>query len=118
MGDEVELDSATLTHRVVLLGVADLAAAGETPAHAGEVARTCNDALDAVEGEIVGRLTEPDVVPALRELEAEGFVDGIRENTSPTGKGRPRYYLDVDRSRLLDELADDARVAGVVDEVE
>ncbi|MFB6087415.1 MAG: hypothetical protein ABEJ85_02745 [Haloarculaceae archaeon] len=113
------LDTAdlTLTHRVVTLGLAELAADGAVPAHAGEVVSTCNGALDAVEGDVLGRLAEADVTRALKELEAEGVVTATRESTSPTGKGRPRYELAVDADALLDRFADDERVAGLVDRV-
>jgi DNA-binding PadR family transcriptional regulator len=111
------LDGTTLTDRVVLLGVADLAGRDETPTHAGQVVKTCNDALDGADVETVGRLSEGEVAPTLSELEAEGALDGYREDASPSGKGRPRYELAADREAVLGDLATDDRVATLVERV-
>jgi len=116
MSDTAAIDETTLTHRVVLLGVADLAAADGTPAHAGEVRRVCRDDLAAVEGDVLGTLTEAEVTRALNELEAEGLVSATRGDTSATGKGRPRFDLGVDRDSLFADLRADDRISSLVDE--
>jgi predicted ArsR family transcriptional regulator len=115
MSDTAAIDETTLTHRVVLLGVADLAAADGTPAHAGEIRRVCREDLAAVEGDVLGTLTEAEIARALNELEAEGLVSAARGDTSATGKGRPRFELAVDRDTLLADLHGDERISSLVD---
>lgn len=117
MSDTAGVEGTTLAHRVVLLGPAELDVADETPAHAVAVRRVCRDRLDAVEAGVVGTLTEAEVARSLNELESGGLVGASRDDTSPTGKGRPRYDLSPDRGALLDELADDDRVEPLVDAV-
>jgi len=116
MSDTAVIDETTLTHRVVLLGVADLAAADGTPAHAGEVRQACRVDIEAIEGDVVGTLTEAEVARALNELEAEGLLSATRGDTSATGKGRPRFDLAADRQSLLADLREDDRVRPIVDE--
>jgi len=117
MTGTVDIAGTTLSHRVVLVGLASLAGADGTPAHAAAVRQRCADGLGAVDGNVVGTLTEAEVSRALKELEAEGLVDSSRDETSATGKGRPRYALAADRETLLSELGDDDRVHGLVDRV-
>lgn len=117
MSDTATIEGTTLTHRVVLLGVTDLATDDGTPAHAGEVRQACRASLDAVETEVVGTLTEAEVTRALNELEAEGLLSAEREDTSATGKGRPHYDLAVESERLLGDLRGDDRVAPLVAEL-
>lgn len=106
----VDIDETTLTQRVVLVGVASLAGTGGTPAHAGEIRRVCTDRLDAVEAEAVGTLSEAAVARALKELDAEGLLSSARDDTSATGKGRPRYDLAVQRAELVAALEGDDRL--------
>ena len=114
MSDTAGIEETSLTHRVVLLGVADLAGEGTTPAHAGEIRRACKDSLDAVESEVVGTPSEAEVSRALNELEAAGLLSAIRGDTSATGKGRPRFELATDRDAVLGDLDDDDRVDPLV----
>jgi len=114
MSDTAAVEGTTLTHRVVLLGVADLATDDGTPAHAGEVRRAAKESLDAVGGDVVGTLSEAEVARALNELEAEGLLSAERGDTSVSGKGRPRYDLAVDHERLLGDLREDDRVEPLV----
>lgn len=115
MTESVDVDGTTLTQRVVLVGLASLQ--DEAPAHTAEVRRACADALDAVEGDVVGTLTEAEVSRALKELEADALVEASRDETTATGKGRPRYDLAVDRDAALSALAGDERVRGLVERV-
>lgn len=117
MSESAVLDSVSLPQRVVLLGVLDLDVRGETPAHAVAIRRASNGALDAVAGSVVGRLSEAEVARALNELAAEGLLTSRRRGDSPTGKGRPTYEPDADPDALLDDLAEDDRVAGLVERV-
>lgn len=117
MSEETDLEGLDLTHRVVLIGVVERSERSDLPAHAGEIRVTCSDAIDRVEGAVVGTLTEAEVARALNELDAAGLVDGERENTSATGKGRPAFRLSVDGVAVLDELERDDRVARLVSRV-
>lgn len=117
MSDTAAIEGTTLTHRVVLLGVTGLAIDDGTPAHAGEVRRAARESLDAVDGDVVGTLTEAEVARALNELEAEELLSAERDDTSATGKGRPHYDLAVDHERLLGDLREDDRVEPLVAEL-
>lgn len=112
------IESTTLSERVVLLGVTELAEHGETPVHSSTVKRACVERLDEVEGDVVGSLSEADVVRALNQLEDDGLISRVTvENPSPVGKGRPTYELSPDPDGVLDALADDDRIARLVGEV-
>jgi DNA-binding PadR family transcriptional regulator len=65
----------------------------------------------------MSRLSEGEVEPEMSKLEADGPLEGYREDASPSGKGRPRYELAADREAVLDGLAEDDRVAGLVEEI-
>lgn len=108
-----QLDGLTLPQRVVLLGVSNLSADGETPAQANEVVRTCRELAESIEE--VGALTEAEVGRALNELEAEGHVAApSMGETSPTGKGRPAYELAESGAAVREELLDDDQVSDLV----
>jgi predicted ArsR family transcriptional regulator len=113
---ELDLEETTLTQRVVLLGVTDCVRADSTPTHAGEVIRTCSDRLDAVEGDVLGSLSEADVARALKELATQGLIErAALEDTSPVGKGRPTYELTAGTGQVLELLAADERLTVLVD---
>lgn len=118
MSDSVDLDSASLSSHVVLAGLVELSVRGDTPAHAGEIRGACNEAMDAVDGDVLGTVTEAEVTRTLNELEAEGVVEGTRDDTSATGKGRPNYRLDADPDAVRATLADDDRVAPLADRLD
>ena len=111
----VDITGTDLTHRVVLAGLATLNDADETPAHAGEIRQACTETLDSVAGDVLGTLDKAAVSRSLNELEAETLVEATRAETSATGKGRPRYDIAVDRTELLDTLAEDDRVSPLLE---
>lgn len=112
------LESTTFPQRLVLLGVTYRSVCDETPAHSSEVDDTCADHLDDVDGDILGQLSEGDVIRTLGELESNGLLEQVEvQNTSPVGKGRPTYALCVDVDEVLDTFEDDDRVASIVDSV-
>ena len=118
MADLTDVESTTLTHRVVLLGIAELSEGEEVPAHAGDVAGTCLDSINAVEGDVVGHLSEADVARALNELEDAGLVERADVgDTTAVGKGRPAYSLSMGAESLCESLADDERLGGLVERV-
>jgi hypothetical protein len=113
-----DIESTTLTHRVVLLGVAELSGRDEVPAHAGEVVSRCIDSIGEIEGDVLGRVSEADVARALNELEDAGLVERAEVgDTSAVGKGRPAYVLPMGTERVCDALRDDGRIAAVVERV-
>lgn len=118
MSELTGVETTTLTHRVVLLGVAELSGQDGAPANAGEVVRTCTGSLADVEGDVVGTLSEADVARALNELEAADLVEraGV-DDTSAVGKGRPAYVLPMGTESLCETLADDDRLTALVDHV-
>lgn len=118
MSELTDVESTTLTHRVVLLGVAELSGRDDVPAHAGEIVSTCIDSIDAVEGDVLGRVSEADVARALNELEDAGLVERADVgDTSAVGKGRPAYALPMGAEPLCEALADDARLEALVEHV-
>jgi len=113
------LDSTTLVQRLTLLGVAQLSESGETPAHAGKIARTCAEGATAVEGDVVGTVSEADVTRALNELDADGHVTTADAGErSPVGKGRPAYELAHATTTLIDAFDDDERLDAVVERLD
>lgn len=115
MTDEPDLESTSLTERVVLLGVASLTDGDESSVHSGMVVRTCAREFDDIRGDVLGKLSEADAVRSLNRLEADGLLDeDDGGDTSPVGKGRPRYRLTVDRETVLDTFAEDDRLRDVV----
>lgn len=118
MSDLTGLESTSLTHRVVLLGMAELNGREETPANAGEVVRTCLDSLENVDGDVLGRLSEADAARALNELEAAGLVETVDfGDSTAVGKGRPAYVLPVDVDSLCETFEDDERLTALVSRI-
>lgn len=111
------IEELSLSGQAVLLTMAGLALADETPAHTGQIVRATTEHLDSVEIETVGTLGEAEANRALNRLEAEGFVEMTSgDRTSPVGKGRPAYVLSTDTRRVLETLADEA-VAPLAEEI-
>ena len=82
-----DLDSTTLTQRLTLISVAYLASNGDTPAHAGEISRTCARHVEAIDADVVGSVSEAATTRALNELEAEDLVRMATDGSdSPVGK--------------------------------
>lgn len=114
MADESSIESTSLLDRVVLLGIADLAANDETPAYSFEIQRTCRSHLSRIDDDIVGEVSESMIMRALNELSATELVVESVEDRSSVGKGRPLYEPVGSSSDLLDELASDDRLEHVV----
>lgn len=115
---DVELSSLSLSNRVVLLGLASLDVAGESPAHAPAVRSACRERADALADTVVGTLDEATVARALNELEAEGPVERVDVGErSAVGKGRPAFALAGDADAVLDALAGEDALADAVADV-
>ncbi|MXV63615.1 hypothetical protein GS429_16425 [Natronorubrum sp. JWXQ-INN-674] len=108
MASEPGFDSLSLTNQVVLLGVAELHRSDETPVQTHVLRHACTTQLEAIDTEVVGTLTEADVMRSLYRLEDEGFVEEIEtDQVSPTGKGRPAYTLDVPVETVYESVDDE-----------
>jgi hypothetical protein len=118
MSDKSGITEASLTEKVVFLGVVYLSDEGETPVDSSELTVTCNDQCSELEMDVLGHLTEVDVMRALSSLAASGLVTEAEvEDRSPVGKGRPTYALETDHEPIVGELADDDRVGPLAERV-
>lgn len=108
----------SLSNRIVLLGLTDLALDDETPTHAPRVRRCCQDHANALPDVVAGTFDEATVARALNELETTDVVVA-RDTTEPTGvgKGRPAFELADDPETVLEALAADDAIAPVVDDI-
>ena len=112
------IESLSLSGRVVLLSMTQLSLAGETPVHTGQVIRATTEHLESVTADTIGKLDEAEVNRTLNRLEADDFVEmADADNTSPVGKGRPAYSLNVHVEAVLESLSTDDDVAPLVDEI-
>ncbi|ELY47789.1 hypothetical protein [Natronorubrum bangense] len=93
MATESQFDNISLTEQVILLAVAAQHRDGETPVQTHDLREVCQTQLEGVDTEVVGTITEADIMRSLYRLEDEGFVEEETDQTSPTGKGRPAYTL-------------------------
>lgn len=110
MSNEPPFESLSITEQAVLVGVAELAGEDETPVQTHDLRQHCRQQLPEGETEVVGTLSEADVIRALYRLEDEGFVDEVSPaETSPTGKGRPSYRLAVTVESVYDGVSDALR---------
>jgi hypothetical protein len=108
MSDELPFDSISLTNQIVLLGVAEFAADGETPIQTHELRKHCRRNLADADAEVAGTITEADVIRSLYRLEDLDLVDEVESSDrSPTGKGRPAYALAVPVDAVYEGITDD-----------
>lgn len=117
MSDQPELAGRSLTERLVLLGIAAAVVAEDDPVTSLETRRHVEPFLEHVDTEIVSPPTERDTMRALHRLATDPCVEEHQSNTSPTGKGRPRYSLTVAPGTVLGALETDDRLAPAVDAV-
>ncbi|SER71163.1 hypothetical protein [Natrinema salaciae] len=107
MSDESLFGAISLTDQVILLGVAELASDDETPVQTHDLRRYCREHLPEADTEVVGTITEADVIRSLYRLEDADLVDEVEPSTtSPTGKGRPAYTLGVSIDAVYDGVDD------------
>lgn len=115
MATDVDVEDLPLAQRVVLLGLAELERGEETPAHSGQIVRTCTDYLERSDVDALGRLGEAEVSRALNRLEVDGLVDMERaDDSSPVGKGRPSYVPEPAAEDLLTSLEADEQLGSLV----
>lgn len=111
----IEPDS--LTERIVLLAIADAAVSDDTPVASMDIRPRCRDLLESVDTEVVSTPNESDIMRALSQLGTEPYVKEETSDTSPTGKGRPKYELGTDPETVLSAIAEDERLEGTVETV-
>ena len=110
------LEETSLAQRIVLCCLADAEESGETPLNTAEIREASSVRLDDPETEDMGHLSEADVMRALNGLSETHIVDEQRpDDRSPVGKGRPEYSLGVDVDAVRECIADDDRVAPLLD---
>ncbi|THE66572.1 hypothetical protein D8Y22_00075 [Salinadaptatus halalkaliphilus] len=101
-------DTLSRTEQVVLLGVAYAHREELTPVQTHDLRRLCRSSLETGETDLVGTLSEADVMRSLYTLEATDVVEEVEtDGTSPTGKGRPSYTLAVGIDVILEGVDDD-----------
>ena len=114
MTDRAALEGTSVTERLVLNELAALERDGVTPAQAVDVLGRCRDRLEHLDEVVGGRLTEGELVRACRTLQDRGVVSEIQpETTSPVGKGRPAYELDVGPETVHAFVREDDRLTGL-----
>jgi hypothetical protein len=103
MRDTVQ--SAEAFEQFVLLAVAELETAGETPAHSYHVTQTAKAHLADIDRQPFGGVERQEVIAALGRLAEMGLL--VNEQTeSPTGKGRPGYELAGSPEEVLQVLSE------------
>ncbi|WP_336337166.1 hypothetical protein [Haloarcula brevis] len=103
MRDTVQ--SADPFEQFVLLAVAELETAGETPAHSYHVTQTAKAHLADIDRQPFGGVERQEVIAALGRLAEKGLL--VNEQTeSPTGKGRPGYELAGNPEEVLQVLSE------------
>lgn len=112
-----DIESLSVTERLVLLSITDLDAAGETPVESLTLKQRTREILGLADLEVVGELSEPDIMRALNVLGAQPYVGESTSETSATGKGRPKYELAVAPDGVLDALSGDDRLADAIAEI-
>ena len=97
MGTNPGFEALSTTEQVVLLCVATCERSDETPVQTHEVRHACRAHLESTQTDVVGTVSEADVMRSLYRLEDAGFLEEAEiDRRSPTGKGRPAYALAVD----------------------
>jgi len=118
MNEQVELDSLSIIERVVLLGIVDAVVSDEDPIDSHELKARVETQVEQVETTVLGDPAERDIMRALNAIGGEAYINEQLTHSSPTGKGRPRYTLDVEPVSVLDALDDDDRLTALIATIE
>ena len=102
MSDRLD-DSISPADRFVLSALATFERHDRTPVRTDEVRRLCRACTPSDELQIVGTVSEADVMRSLYHLETTSLVREVElDATSPVGKGRPAYDLRIDEAELVE----------------
>lgn len=112
--EPTEIESLSLMERLVLLGIADGALDGDDPVPSWDVRDRCDPLVDEIDADVVSKPAEQDVIRALQTLGSEPYVHENMEDTSPAGKGRPKYSLNESPETILDAVEADERLTDAV----
>jgi len=100
-----KVQSADAFEQFVLLAVAELETANETPAHSYHVTQTAKAHLADIDRQPFGGVERQEIISALGRLAEKGLL--VNEQTeSPAGKGRPGYELAEDPEDVLEALSE------------
>ncbi|WP_324663895.1 hypothetical protein [Haloarcula sediminis] len=113
---DTTLDSVTSFEQFVLLSVAELSAAEETPAHSYDVTTTAKDRLGEGERDAFGGIERQEVISALGSLSEAGLL-ATAETEDAVGKGRPAYELAVEADEVVTALTGDDAVGSYAREL-
>lgn len=102
---KAQVQSAGAFEQFVLLAVAELETAGETPAHSYHVTQTAKAHLADIDRQPFGGVERQEVISALGRLADKGLLTN-EKSESPTGKGRPGYELAGDPGEVLEVLSE------------
>lgn len=117
MTDPPPISDISLTHRVLMLAMAELSLNDETPAYSFEIRATSREYLTDIEADVVGELPESIVMRSLNELVASDLLTEDVKQQSSVGKGRQTYELAVPADTLLGSLADDEYLSRLVADI-
>lgn len=118
MADSIDIESTTLLQRVVLLSVALESRKTESPLNSSDLTGICSKYISAIEGDIIGRPREADIIRTLNQLVGMGYLnEDSAGEASPTGKGRPRYVLSDDPEVVLEALRADPRIESALEAI-
>lgn len=108
-------ESTTFVQRIVLCCLVDLTADDRTPVDSAEIRERAKSLLEHSEDAALRSVSEADITRALNGLVGTDLIAEDRpDSTSPVGKGRPKYRLDVDADELRGELRDDEEAAALL----
>lgn len=115
MGNDDILESASLAEGLVLLSLLEVES---EPAQTHNLRRTCLSLAERIDDPVIGRVSEADIIRSLYSLEAAGVVaEHEPAESSPIGKGRPKYELAVEKETVLEAARERSALEGIVDDV-
>lgn len=112
------IEALSFVERVVLLTIAEAETAQRAPVASMDIKSRAEALVDEADAATMGRPDEPAVMRALGSLGAEPYIVEDQSETTPTGKGRPRYALDTDPETVFAALRSDDRIAPAVESVQ
>lgn len=116
MKQEVDIQHLTFTQRIVLLGILEAEVSGEAPVESSELKEAIGEYVEQLDSQFASRPKEQDVMRALNVLGTEPYIGEVTTSTSTSGKGRPKYSLEVEPDILIEALSEDETVGKFIEE--